>query len=137
MNTRLNRLFSSTQTARNNDAGKDALTAFDWAPGVDISETPTEFQIHAELPAVKKDDVKVSIDARILLIQGHRHQDTEQKDKKYHRVERSYGSFARTFTLPDNVDGSQVHADFKDGVLNVRLPKTDKPKLRAIEVKVN
>jgi HSP20 family protein len=137
MNTRLNRLFSSSTTPRSHDTGKDALTAFDWAPNVDISETPAEFQIHAELPAVRKDDVKVSIDERVLRIQGQRHQDNEQKDKKFHRVERSYGSFVRTFTLPDNVDGSQVRADFKDGVLNVHLPKTDKPKPQAIDVKVN
>jgi HSP20 family protein len=137
LSMRLNRLFGESRVPRDQDTGKDALTAFDWAPSVDIAETPTEFQIHAELPDVKKDEVKVSIDDHVLRISGQRRQDNEQKDKKYHRVERSYGSFVRTFSLPDNVDGARVKADFKDGVLSVSLPKTDKPKPKSIEVKVS
>lgn len=119
------------------EAPKDTMMAFDWAPTVDIAETEAEFQIKAELPDVKKDDVKVSVDKGILRLEGERRQEKEEKGKKYHRVERSYGSFLRTFVLPDNVDESKVRAEFKDGVLHVALPKTERAKPRAVEVKVH
>ena len=137
MNSRLNRMFERGSLARPAGSGsKDTLTVFDWAPSVDILETTEDFQLKVELPDVKKEDVKVSVDAGVLRIEGERKQDKEEKGKKYHRIERSYGSFLRTFTLPDNVDESQVRADFKDGILNVRLHKSQKPKPKAIEVKV-
>jgi HSP20 family protein len=138
MNHRLNRVFTRGGVARSGaPAEKDAaMTVFDWAPSVDIVETPEAFQIKAELPEVKKDDVKISVDGGVLRIEGERKQEKEEKGKKYHRIERSYGSFLRTFSLPDNVDESKVQADFKDGILNVRLPKSEKSKPRAIEVKV-
>jgi HSP20 family protein len=135
MNDRLNRAFARGPLGRL-AAGGDALTVFDWAPSVDIVETPEEFQIKAELPEVKREDVKVSVDAGVLRIEGERKQEKEEKGKKYHRVERSYGSFLRTFALPDNVDDRNVQADFKDGVLTVRLRKAEKAKPRSIEVKV-
>jgi HSP20 family protein len=134
---RLNRIFGrSPLPAANGEAGKDALMVFDWSPTVDISETPEEFQIKAELPEVKKEDVKVSVDNGVLRLEGERKHEKEDKTRKYHRIERSYGSFLRTFTLPDNVDDTKVRAEFKDGVLNVRLPKTEKAKPKAIEVAV-
>jgi HSP20 family protein len=133
---RLNRVFGRSALARSEAASKDAMAVFDWAPTVDVIETPEEFQIKAELPEVKKEDVKVSVDGGILRIEGERRQEKEEKGKKYHRIERSYGSFLRTFTLPDNVDEGKVQADFKDGVLNVRLRKAEKAKPKSIEVKV-
>jgi HSP20 family protein len=137
MNFRLNRLFGHSSSPRTaSDAGKDAMTVFDWSPTVDIAETPEEFHVKAELPEVKKEDVKLSVDDGVLRLQGERKQEKEEKGKKFHRVERSYGSFLRTFVLPDNVDGTQVRAEFKDGVLNVRLPKTEKAKTKSIEVKI-
>ena len=136
MNTRLNRIFGHSMAPRTtSDGGKDHMMVFDWAPTVDVIETPEEFQIKAELPEVKKEDVKVSVDHGVLRLEGERKHEKEDKGKKYHRIERSYGSFLRTFTLPDNVDDTKVRAEFKDGVLNVRLPKTEKTK-PAIEVKV-
>jgi HSP20 family protein len=135
MNDRLNRVFARGGLTRSS-SDKDAMTVFDWAPSVDIVETPEEFQIKAELPEVKKEDVKVSVDNGVLRIEGERKQEKEEKGKKYHRIERSYGSFLRTFALPDNVDDSKVQADFKDGILNVRLRKSEKSKPRSIEVKV-
>jgi HSP20 family protein len=117
-------------------ASKDAMTVFDWSPTVDIVETPEEFQIKVELPEVKKEEVKVSVDGGVLRIEGERKQEKEEKGKKYHRIERSYGSFLRTFTLPDNVDETKVQADFKDGMLNVRLRKAEKAKPKSIEIKV-
>ena len=137
MSDRLNTMFGRSALARSTGpSNKDALTVFDWAPTVDISETPEEFSIKAELPEVKKEDVKVSVDNGVIRIEGERKQEKEEKGKKFHRVERIYGSFLRTFTLPDNVDESKVQAEFKDGVLNVHLRKADKAKPKAIEVKV-
>lgn len=137
MNERLNRVFGrSMLTPTRGAEGGDTMTTFDWAPNVDIVETPEEFQIKAELPEVKKEDVKVSVDQGVLRLRGERKQETEEKGKKFHRIERSYGTFMRTFTLPDNVDESHVKAEFKDGVLNVRLPKAERSKPKAIEVKV-
>jgi len=78
----------------------------------------------------------VSVENGVLTMQGERKQEKEEKGKKFHRMERYYGSFLRTFTVPDNVDDTKVRAEFKDGVLNVHLPKTEKAKPKAIEVKV-
>jgi HSP20 family protein len=136
MSERLNRVFGRSALARSESASKDAMTVFDWSPTVDIVETSEEFQIRAELPEVKKEDVKVSVDGGVLRIEGERKQEKEEKGKKFHRIERSYGSFLRTFTLPDNVDESKVQAEFKDGLLNVRLRKAEKAKPKSIEVKV-
>jgi HSP20 family protein len=137
MSDRLNRVFGRAPLARSSsEEGKDTMTVFDWAPTVDISESAEEFQIKAELPEVKKEDVKVAVDQGILRIEGERKQEKEEKGKKFHRVERSYGSFLRTFALPDNIDQANMRAEFKDGILNVRLPKTEKAKPKSIEIKV-
>jgi HSP20 family protein len=103
---------------------------------VDISETDQEYQIKAEIPDVKKEDVKVMLEDGVLTIQGERKHEKEEKGKKYHRIERSYGSFVRTFSLPDVIEEEKVKADFKDGVLNLHLPKSEKAKPKAIEVQV-
>jgi HSP20 family protein len=103
---------------------------------VDITETDVEYLIKAEIPEVKKEDVKVAVEDGVLTMQGERKQEKEEKGKKFHRVERYYGSFLRTFTVPDNVDETKVKAEFKDGILNVHLPKTEKAKPKAVEVKV-
>ena len=131
---RLNRLFSRPSLPRTD--GKEAMIVADWVPSVDVSETDGEYQIKAEIPDVKKEDVKVTLEDGVLTIQGERKQEKEEKGKRYHRVERSYGSFVRSFTLPDLVDEEKVKAEFKDGVLNLQLPKSEKTKPKAIEVKV-
>jgi HSP20 family protein len=139
MGDRLNRVFAGfgrPGLARGSEAGREALTVPDWAPMVDITETDDEYLIKAEIPEVKREDVKVSVENGVLTLQGERKQEKEEKGKKFHRVERYYGSFMRTFTVPDNVDETKVRAEFKDGVLNVHLPKTEKAKPKAIEVKV-
>ena len=136
MSERLNRMFGRSGLARGASPSKDAMTVFDWSPTVDIAETPEEFQIKAELPEVRKEDVKVSVDRGVLRIEGERRQEKEEKGKKFHRIERSYGSFLRTFTLPDNVEEDNVQAEFKDGMLNVRLRKSEQAKPRSIDVKV-
>lgn len=131
---RLNRVFNRPAT-RTTD-GKEAITVADWIPTVDISETEAEYQIKAELPEVKKEDVKVTVEDGVLTIQGERRHEAEEKGKKFHRVERSYGSFVRSFTLPDHVDDAKVKAEYKDGVLHLHLPKSEKAKPKAIDVKV-
>lgn len=131
---RLNRMFMRPATRTVN--GKETMIVADWTPLVDISETEGEYQIKAEIPDVKKEDVKVTLEDGVLTIQGERKQEKEEKGKKYHRIERSYGSFVRTFSLPDVIDEEKVKAEFKDGVLNLYLPKSEKAKPKAIEVKV-
>jgi HSP20 family protein len=119
------------------EAGHDTLTTVDWAPSVDISETDNEYVIKAEIPEVKKEDVKVTVEDGQLTIQGERKQEKEEKGKRFHRVERSYGSFMRSFGVPDNVDESKAKAEFKDGMLTLTLPKSEKAKPRALEVKIS
>ena len=132
---RLNRMFSRPALPRTN--AKETMFVADWVPSVDVSETEEGYQIKAEIPDVKKEDVKVTLEKGVLTIQGERKQEKEETGKKYHRVERSYGSFVRSFTLPDLVDEEKVKAEFKDGVLNLQLPKSEKAKPKAIEVKVD
>ena len=134
MSNRLHRMYNRPAPPQTN--GKEAIVVADWAPSVDVSETDGEYQIKAEIPDVKKEDVKVTLENGVLTIQGERKFEKEEKGKKYHRVERSYGSFVRSFTLPDLVDEANVKAEFKDGVLNLKLPKSEKVKPKAIEVTV-
>ncbi len=134
MSDRLNRMFARPATRTN---GKETMVVADWTPTVDISETDGEYQIKAEIPDVKKEDVKVTLEDGVLTIQGERKQEKEEKGKKYHRIERSYGSFVRSFSLPDVIDEEKVKAEFKDGVLSLHLPKSEKAKPKAIEVQVS
>ena len=115
---------------------EEPLAVAEWAPLVDISEDDREYVIKAELPEVKREDVKVTAEEGTLTIMGERKFEKEEKGKKYHRVERSYGSFVRNFSLPDDASPAKVSAEFKDGVLTVHLGKTEKAKPQQIEVKV-
>ena len=115
---------------------EEQIAVPEWAPLVDISEDDKEYLIKAELPEVKREDVKVTAEEGTLTITGERKFEKEEKGKKYHRVERSYGSFVRNFSLPDDASAAKVRAEFKDGVLSVHLPKTQKAKPQQIEVKV-
>jgi len=115
---------------------EEALTVAKWAPLVDIIEHDKEYLIKAELPEVKRDDVKVTVQDDVLTITGERTLEKEEKGNKYHRVERAYGRFSRSFTLPEDTDGSKVAAEFKDGVLKVHLPKSERAQAKSIEVKI-
>jgi HSP20 family protein len=130
--TRLNRLYGDLPTRRADEADFFG----NWAPAVDIHETDAEYTVKADLPDVKKEDVKVELESGVLTIQGERKQEKEEKGKKFHKVERAYGRFVRRFALPTEIDGTKVHAEFKDGVLNVRLPKTAAAKPTTVEIKV-
>lgn len=118
------------------DAQKESMTVTNWAPAVDITEDAKEYLVKTELPDIKKEDVKITVENGELVITGERKFEKEEKDKKYHRIERSYGTFMRSFSLPDGVAGDQVTAEFKDGLLTVHLPKTAKALPKAVEVKV-
>ena len=134
MSDQINRLLAgrTIPTA----ARDESMALVDWAPAVDVIETDEEFQIRAELPGVEKKDVKLSVENGVLLISGHREQEKEEKGKRYHKIERAYGNFARSFTVPETVDAEKVTAEFKNGVLTVRLPKSEKARPKSIEVKV-
>src|SRR5438093_5861301 len=131
----LGSLFSRS-TAQWPEGQEEPMAVAEWAPLVDISEDDQEYLIKAELPEVKKENVKVTAEEGTLTITGERKFEKEEKNKKYHRVERAYGSFVRSFTLPDGADADKVNAEFRDGVLKVHLPKSEQVKPKQIEVKV-
>ena len=107
-----------------------------WAPFADISETEKEYVIRAELPAVKKEDVQVTLDDGVITIKGERKQAKEDKNEKFHLVETFYGSFERSFSIPDNVNPDAIHCESKDGVLSVHIPKTEAPKHKPKQIAV-
>ena len=109
---------------------------FAWAPTADISETDAEYLIRAELPAVKKEDVKVTLDEGMITISGERKEEKETKDEKFHRVESFRGAFSRSFSVPENIDDKGIRAESKDGVLTVHLPKAKVSAPKTVEVKV-
>jgi HSP20 family protein len=133
---RLFSLFKNTQP-RSSGGEQESLTVSEWTPLVDITEDDKEYLIKAELPEVKKEEVRVTVENGLLTISGERKIEKEEKGKRYHRVERAYGSFVRSFSLPDDADGNKVNADFKDGVLRVHLAKSEHAKPKQIEVKVS
>jgi HSP20 family protein len=117
--------------------GQEIMPKSDWSPRVDIAETDGEFIIKVEIPEVKKDEVKVTVENGVLMIHGERKQEKEEKGKTYHRIERHYGVFNRSFTLPGNVTSDKIKANFKDGVLAIEVKKVPEQKPKAIEVKIN
>jgi HSP20 family protein len=116
---------------------KQGQTIADWRPAADISETSKEYLIKAELPAVKKEEVDVSVHDGVITIKGERRIETSNDDEKQHRVESFRGSFSRSFSLPADVDESAISAESKDGVLQVHLPKTEVKQPKPIEIKVS
>jgi HSP20 family protein len=108
----------------------------EWSPSADVSETENEFLIRAELPAVKKEDVKVTVDQGTITIEGERRQEKEDKTEKYHRIESFRGSFSRTFSLPENTNTDGIRCESKDGVLVVHIPKVKVETAKAKQIKV-
>ena len=115
----------------------ETMTVADWSPLVDITEDEKEYVIKTDLPEVKKEDVKVTVENGIVNITGERKLEKEEKGKRYHRIERAYGNFVRSFSLPDNADANKVNAEFKDGLLKVRVAKSETARPKQIEVKVS
>lgn len=116
--------------------GEGDIVPTEWSPLVDVTEDENEFLIKAELPEVNKKDVKVLIDNGVLQISGERKFEKEEKGRKYHRIERSYGSFERCFTLPETSKPEAMTAEYEDGLLTVHVPKNKEVKAKPIEVKV-
>jgi HSP20 family protein len=112
------------------------LRVADWSPQVDIIENDKEYLIKADLPEMKKDEVKVTMENGVLCISGERKTEKEEKNKRYHRIERSVGSFERAFMMPEDANANKIAAEFKDGVLKVHLPKSPAAKPKPVEVKV-
>ena len=114
-----------------------SLTVIDWLPVVDIAEEGNAYLVTVELPQVKKEDAKLSVENGILTISGSRHKEREEKDGfRFHRVERSYGSFMRSFTLPDDADSSKILANMKEGVLQIRIEKMAGSKAKSSEIEI-
>ena len=130
---RLSTLFGRPQRRGN---GREEITLPEWTPLADITEDEKEYLIKAELPEIKKEDVKVTVENGVLTISGERKFEKEEKNKKYHRVERGYGTFMRSFTLPDDADANKIKAEFKNGLLKMHLPKSEHAKPKQIEVNV-
>ena len=107
-----------------------------WLPAVDIYEDKENIVVKAELPGVKKDEVAIEIKDNILTLSGERKQEQETKKENYHRVERVYGKFSRSFTLPDSVQVDKVKANYRDGILEIALPKAEAAKPKAIPIKI-
>src|SRR5450755_3994985 len=129
-------LFLGEFPNRMGNGGLHSLTVADWSPEVDISQDDHGYLLKADLPETKKEDVSVTVEDGILCVSGERKSEKEDPKRKFHRSERSYGNFRRSFTLPEDANGSKVTADFRDGVLKVHLPITAKAKSKAIQVKV-
>lgn len=116
--------------------GQDTMAFSDWVPALDVEETDDEYLVTADLPAIRKEDLKINIDEGMLSLEGERKFEKDEKKKTYHRMERSYGRFVRKIMLPGDADPQKVKADFKDGVLHVHLPKSEKARPRTIDVNV-
>ena len=135
---RMSSLFDWSPLRRSNLTAEDEnITVPEWAPLVDIAEDDKEYLIKVELPEVQKDDVKVTVESGTLTISGERKAEKEEKGRKFHRVERYYGRFERSFSIPDGATADDVKAEFKDGVLRVHLAKSEKARPKQIEVKVS
>jgi HSP20 family protein len=116
---------------------KESLTIAEWSPSVDIIENESEYVIKAELPEINKKDVKVTVQNGLLTLSGERKFEKEEKGKKYHRIERSYGSFIRSFDLPDDADSEHVDAKFTEGMLTIHVNKSKAAAAKEIEVKTS
>jgi HSP20 family protein len=131
---RMNRLFNDSYGGRNQE--DHMLSRGTWIPPVDIYEVDGELVLKAELPDMKREDIDVTVENNTLTVRGDRKLDNEIKQENFHRVERAYGSFVRTFSLPPTVDTGKIGAEYKDGVLTVKLPMREEAKARSIDVRV-
>lgn len=116
--------------------GEDGGIRHEWMPAVDIRETDTEYLVSAELPGLTREDVHVRLEDHVLMIEGERKQEKEAKGERTHRIERVYGSFRRSFTLPDDVDAGKIRAECKDGILTVHVPKHEVTKSKPLEIAI-
>lgn len=118
-------------------AGQEEDSTRTWAPPVDIYENGDNLMLKAELPGINPNDVEVRVEDNTLYLKGERKFENEVKEQNYHRVERSYGTFARTFSLPNSVDADKVAANYQDGVLTLTMPKREEAKPKTIKINVS
>jgi HSP20 family protein len=128
---RMNRLFNDVYNPRQSD---DLLNRGTWTPAVDIYEADGKLVLKAELPDMRREDIDVSVENHTLTITGERKLDQEIKQENFHRIERAYGSFVRSFSLPNTVDAAKIAAEYKNGVLTVKLPVREEAKPRQIQI---
>ncbi len=131
---RINRLFDDTFPSLR-AGGEEEMALLDWRPTVDTYEEGDSIVIKAELPGVKKEDVSIDVKENVLTLKGERKHEKNINEDNYYRRECSYGKFQRAFTLPDAVDPAKIEASYKDGVLKVKVPKTEESKAKKIEIK--
>jgi HSP20 family protein len=129
---RMNQIFRGNFSGYSNED----IASGAWSPAVDIYETPEAIQMTFEVPGVNQQDIRVNMENNLLTVTGERKLEHEDKREGYHRVERSYGAFSRSFTLPSTIDPNQVNATFEQGLLRLTLPKRPETQPRAIEIKV-
>jgi len=132
---RMNRLFSDFRLRP--PLGEEEITQGTWVPPVDIYETGESIVLEVELPGITKEDITVEVKNNTLTLKGEKKFEREVKEENYHRVERSYGSFQRAFTLPSTVQQDKVKAKFKEGILEITLPKVEEAKPKQIKVEVS
>ncbi len=125
--------FRLFDTLFNQDQGEDIATRT-WTPPVDVRETPEAYVVTAELPGLARDDIQITLENNILRLTGERKFERDEKQENYHRIERSYGAFTRSFALPSQVDAERVQANFKDGLLTVSVPKAEAARPRKIDI---
>jgi HSP20 family protein len=130
---RMNRLFDETLEREH---GSEGLMAGAWAPPVDIYETDNDVVIVAELPGIEEKDVDVQVRDNVLTIKGERKMEKSLKEESYHRVERTYGSFSRSFTLPTSVNQDKISATYTRGVLEIKMPKAEQAEPQQIKIQV-
>jgi HSP20 family protein len=136
VDTLFNRLLPGNFIRWSHLAPQSTAGTLEWSPSADISETEQEYVIRAELPAVKKEDVQVTVDDGMITIKGERKQQKVDNNEKYHRVESVYGSFERSFSLPENVNADTIRCESKDGILTVHIPKTEGQKHKPKQINV-
>ena len=135
MQDRINRIFGDAYTRRYDD---DLTQRGEWFPPVDIYENGNdEIVLKAELPGLQREDIELRVENNTLTLRGERKRESEIKQEQYHRVERSYGAFSRSFSLPSRIDTDKVRAEFKEGVLSIKLPVKAEAKPRQIEVAIS
>jgi len=128
---RMNRLFEDMAVSRGEE--KDLATS-SWAPAVDIYETENEVVLTAEIPGIEEKDIEIKVEDNTLTLKGERKFEKETKEENYHRIERAYGSFFRSFTLPTYVDQDKVEAEHENGVLKIHMPKRAELKPRKVKI---
>jgi len=132
LHNRINRMFDDPFFSIDRLADEDTLGM--WNPAVDLYEKEDHFVIKAELPGINKNDIKVDLKDRVLTLSGERSFDNEVKEENYYRRERSFGKFQRAFTLPAEVDAEKIKAEFKDGVLQIEVPKPENKKAKRVTI---